>query len=177
MTQIPTPPDGSQGFIKRELNGASFLSLEHVGHMALAVIVPGIITSGLGLAFAMWFGSGGFGIVLDMAYFGGSQIGVPAAISAVAALLITAPLLVLLGRRTRAEWHKRQGYAGRLAYKLPLYTALAAATLLAVSYKIQIISVFLSTLALIGVRGASFGALYGGTFLPALIGLLGRVRS
>lgn len=171
-TAEPAVPAASEGFVKREFNGASFLGLEHIGHMALVVIVPGIILSGLTTAFTMWFGLGSFSPVPDIAYFGGTWISALMAIGLVAALLILAPLQALLGRRSRREWHKRPAFVGRLAYKVPVYGALAAATAAVIWFKIQLLSVILATLAFIGVPDAPFASMYGSTFLPAFIGLL-----
>lgn len=165
--------NSGKSLIKRELNGASFLSLEHSVHMVLIVLVPGLILAALTSGFNLWFGLGTLAPVPDVAYFvGGSWLSSIMTVGTVAAVCVTVPLLVLFGRRTRLEWRKRPGFAGRLAYKLPLYVAFTAITALVIWFKIQILSVILATLAFIGVQNAPFGVMYGSVFLPALIGLL-----
>jgi len=167
----------NKGFIKRELNGATFLTLEHIGHMALVVIVSGLVLSGILSAMSMWFGTAGMSSALT-----GGSVGILGAaassavegalsLGVVAALIVLVPLLVLLDRRTRAEWHKRPGFAGRLAYKVPVYTALSVLAAAIVACKIQMLYVILSSLAFIGVTGAPIGSLYVDHFVPALLGV------
>lgn len=173
MAESPKP--GNNGFLQRELNGASFLGAEHFVRMALVVIVPGLLLSAITLAFGMWFNLGTLPSVIDLAgvaAYGAPQISGLAAIGVVAGLVVLLPLLLLLARRTQAEWAKRPAFAGRLAYKLPLYAALVAVGGILVWYKIQMVSVLLATVAYIGVPDAPFSYLYGGAFLPAFIGTL-----
>jgi hypothetical protein len=172
----PVAPEAKgKGFIARELNGASFLTLEHIGHMALVVIVSGLIVSGIGAAFSMWFGTAGVSHAFlgDAASLlggmGTKTLEATMALGIVAALIVLVPALVILDRRTRAEWHKRPGYAGRLAYKVPVYTALAALAAVLVTLKIQMLYVVISSLAFIGVQGAEIGDMYMQSFIPALI--------
>lgn len=174
MATPVAPESKSKGFIKRELNGASFLTLEHIGHMALVVIVSGLIVSGLGAAFSLWFGLGGmsqtiFGSTSALLGAGGKTLEATMALGVVAALLVLVPALAILDRRTRAEWHKRPGYAGRLAYKVPVYAALAVLAIILVALKIQMLYVIISSLAFIGVQGAQIGDMYLHSFIPALI--------
>jgi divalent metal cation (Fe/Co/Zn/Cd) transporter len=175
-TDTPVAPVAkSKGFIKRELNGATFLTLEHIGHMALVVIVSGLVLSGIMSALSMWFGTAG----MSSALMGGARLGVASSavegalsLGVVAALLVLVPLLVILDRRTRAEWNKRPGFAGRLAYKVPVYSALAVLAAAVVACKIQMLYVILSSLAFIGVSGAPIGSLYVDHFVPALLGAI-----
>ena len=178
-TSTPVAPVAkSKGFIKRELNGATFLTLEHIGHMALVVIVSGLVLSGILSAMSMWFGTAGMGSALTGGTVGllgaaaSSAVEGALSLGVVAALLVLVPLLVILDRRTRAEWHKRPGFAGRLAYKVPVYTALAVLATAIIACKIQMLYVVLSSLAFIGVSGAPIGSLYIDHFIPALLGVV-----
>jgi hypothetical protein len=172
------PPTKHKGFVKRELNGATFLTLEHVAHMLLVVVVPAVVLTGIVAALSLWFGTPGMTMALidgpASLLSGASLKAVEGAMSLglVAALIILVPLLIILDRRTRAEWHKRPGFAGRLAYKVPVYTALAALGTLVVACKIQMLYVILSSLAFIGVPGAPISSMYVDNFIPALLGVL-----
>ena len=86
----------------------------------------------------------------------------------VAALLVLVPLLWVLDRRTRAEWMKRHGYAGRLAYKLPVYISLGLLVAGKIMADITMLCVVLTSLVLIG-TSADIGALYLDEFVPALV--------
>lgn len=177
---VIAPSGGSdvKSFIKRELSGTTFLTLEHIAHMALVVIVPGLIIAGLFMALSLWSGAvAGVDMLTSVAYmlsglsanFGAAQAAV--AVSVVAALVVLVPTLVILDRRTRAEWQKRAGYAGRLAYKAPVYTALGVILTIMACLKIEAIQVILMSLAYVGVQGAPYGSMYFGVFLPAVIAL------
>ncbi|HVI69835.1 MAG TPA: hypothetical protein VM581_05290 [Magnetospirillaceae bacterium] len=171
MASTPVAPGpNSKSFIDRELHGASFLALEHTAHMILAVAVPGLIVSAISTALTMWFSTSSSMPMLDIAYYGGGWMSTMSAIGLTAALVALVPLMLVLGRRTRAEWHKRAAFISRLAYKVPVYGALAATTVVVIWFKIQMLSVLLATLAFIGVPNAPFATLYSGVFLPALIG-------
>jgi len=176
-TPAPVAPESnSKSFIKRELNGATFLTLEHVGHMALVVVVSMLVLSGICSAFGMWFGTNAMASTMFLGSTGALGGGLQAhesfmALGVVAALLVLLPALVILDRRTRAEWNKRRGYAGRLAYKAPVYGALGALGLLFVASKIQALYVIIMSLAYIGVSGAPIGSMYVGNFIPALLGM------
>lgn len=171
----PVAPAGGESFVHRELNGATFLTLEHVGHMALVVIVPLLLLGGILSALNMWTGMPGITSQLmgsGAALVSASSFKVIEAtmsLGVVAALLILAPALLVLDRRTRAEWHKRPGYAGRLAYKVPVYTALAILGVLAVSTVIEMLFVVVTSLAFVGIANAPIGTMYLETFLPAAI--------
>lgn len=173
MATTPVAPaSDSKGFVKRELNGASFLALEHTAHMALVVIVTGLVLAAIMASLSLWFGTSNDLVVMFGAMAGraGASTEAVLTLGIVAALLVTVPLLVILDRRTRAEWHKRAGFASRLAYKLPVYLALGAIGVAIVGFKIQMLSTVLMSLALIGLKGADIGSLYIATFIPALIG-------
>lgn len=162
-----------ESFVHRELNGATFLTLEHVAHMALAVVVPLLILGGIMSALSLWTGTPGIsaGLFSGMGIESASLKVLEAtmALGVVAALLVLAPALVVLDRRTRAEWRKRPGYAGRLAYKVPVYTALAVLGLLAVGAFVEMVYVVITSLVFIGVANAPIGTMYVDTFIPALI--------
>jgi len=168
------PATGGNAFIKRELNGSTFLTLEHIGHMALVVIIPMLILMGLYSAFSMWTGSAGIAsAVLStsplVAASGFKMVEAVVALFVVAALLVLVPTLVILDRRTRAEWHKRAGYASRLAYKVPLYTAIGVLVASMVVVKIELIYIILTSLAFIGVPGSLIGSMYLQGFLPLIL--------
>lgn len=162
-----------ESFVHRELNGATFLTLEHVGHMALAVIVPLLILAGIMSALSLWTGVPGLsaglfsGVTTETASL--KVLEATMALGVVAALLVLAPALMVLDRRTRAEWRKRPGYAGRLAYKVPVYTALALLGVLAVGTVVEMVYVVIASLVFVGVANAPIGTMYLDTFLPALI--------
>lgn len=169
------PKMGGKGFITRELNGATFLTLEHIAHMALVVVVTCLVLSGVLAAMSMWFGTSGMASLMGstgMMLGGAGAKAMEGALSlgVVAALLVLVPALVILDRRTRAEWHKRAGFAGRLAYKVPVYSALAVLAIIEVAFFIQMLYVVITSLALIGVKGAPIGSMYVEMFIPALIG-------
>lgn len=140
--------------------------------MALVVIIPGLILCAITSALSVWFGLGNM-TVLDMVYYyGGNWMATMGGTGITAALLALTPLLLILSARTRAEWHKRPAYAGRLAYKLPLYSALAVTTAIVIGFKIQIFAVALAMLAYLGTPDSSYVIYaYAGTLVPALIGL------
>src|SRR5688572_14928284 len=95
-TTTPVAPIAkNKGFIKRELNGATFLTLEHVGHMVLVVVVAGLVLSGVLSAMSMWFGAAGMGSVLIS---GTASLGAAAssAMEGAMSLGIVAALLVLV---------------------------------------------------------------------------------
>jgi hypothetical protein len=176
----PATSAGSKGtFVQRELNGASFLSLEHFLHMALVVIVAGLVAVGLSSAISMWTGGAGttsltmFGAPASslLSGYGGGFKSLEAlgALSIVAALLLLVPLLVVLDRRTRAEWTKRVGYSKRLAYRLPIYGALALLLTGKIVAEISMIAVVLQSIAYIGVATEDIGNMYLTQFVPALV--------
>ncbi len=179
MAQPPMPapapvaaPSASGMFFKREMNGATFLTLEHVAHMILVVVVASLLASGLTLGLQMWMGTstaaaGDYTTLLGPGVM--SSVQAMGAVSIVSALVVLAPMLIILDRRTRAEWMKRRGYSGRVAYKAPVYIALGvlvAAKLIAV---IVMVGVILNSLIEIGVPNAGIGEMYVTQFVPAAI--------
>jgi hypothetical protein len=170
----PTPmvmPSSGGLFLKRELNGASFLSLEHLGHMLLVVVVAALVVMGIASAISMWTGSS----LISMPTFRGLLDLEPvtlealASISIVASLMVLVPLLVVLDRRTRAEWMKRRGYSGRLAYKIPVYMALGLLITAKLMADIVMVGVVVSSLVQIGVTNSMIGTMYLTQFVPAFI--------
>lgn len=166
------PTIKNKGFINRELHGASFLTLEHIAHMVLVVVIPGLILCAMTMALSLWFGLGTM-TVIDVAYYYSTNwLSTTGGTGITAALLALTPLLLILSARTRAEWHKRPAYVGRLAYKLPLYSALAVTTAIVIGFKIQIFAVLLGMLAYMGTVDGSYVIYsYAGTLVPSLIGL------
>ena len=169
-------PSAGGLFLKRELNGASFLSLEHVGHMVLVVVVAALVAMGIDTAISIWTGSPAMSMMGSLSTIlgdsGAAQIEALSSISIVAALLVLVPLLVVLDRRTRAEWMKRRGYSGRLAYKVPVYTALGVLIAAKLTAVIVMVGVVLSSLVQIGVPNFQVGELYLTQFVPALVAAL-----
>lgn len=162
-------------FIARELNGATFLTLEHTAHMILVVLVPCVLLVAAWSLFTLWSGPN-LTIVEDRFALVALGMMVPQmhamnGLWLVAALLVLTPWLVLLDRRTRAEWAKRKGYSTRLAYKLPLYGALGVTAAIIVALKICLIGVILKSLAVLGLAGTGISTMYMYEFLPALIAL------
>jgi hypothetical protein len=170
-----TTKSGGSAFITRELNGATFLTLEHLAHMALVVVVTALLAVGIMNVIALWTGDSGalatsvFGTWVGVGGGAAKYTQASMSLGIVAALIVLVPLLVVLDRRTRAEWHKRAGYAGRLAYKLPVYTALGVLAAAKTVAFISMLAVVLSSLALIGVNGSGVGDMYLYEFLPALV--------
>lgn len=172
--------DGGGSFLKRELNGATFLTLEHIGHMVLVLVVTALISTAILTGLSLWTGGNGPAAMLmasnpmvSMMGEGGMKlIESTIAVGLVAALVVLLPILVLLDRRTRAEWQKRPDFAGRVAYKAPVYTTLGLLVATKVGLVIQLLSIVLSSLALIGVEHVDFGSMYLHDFLPTFITLL-----
>jgi len=170
---VVTTQTAGESFWKRELNGATFLSLEHAGHMILVVIVAALLSVGVVTAISLWTGSSGLLSALGAAsLIGGSAakyVEANTAIALVAALVVLVPLMVVLDRRTRAEWLKRTGYADRVAYKVPLYLALGVTVAAKLFAIVQMLTVILTSLAVIGVNGNGVGDMYLYQFLPSAI--------
>lgn len=167
----------SQSLLKRELNGATFLTLEHIAHMLLVLVVPTLFLTGLAYAFSLWTNTPGLAMMMSgmpalYSSMSSSVLNASAAIGVVAALVALAPALIVFDRRTRAEWRKRPGYAGRLAYKVPVYATLALLGLTLVCLKIQMLYVILTSIAYIGLENAPIGQLYLTIFLPCLVAYL-----
>ncbi len=164
----PTKTTSNSEF-NRQLNGTAFLSLEHWAYMVLVVLVPLLLLTGFNAALAIWASrtSGVVPLTLIAGY--SSMVNVTVATTIAATLLVLAPLLFVLRRRTQAEIAKRPGYETRLAYKLPIYGALAILSVFKTCAFIMLVATFLYSLTLIGVKGAAIGALYTGQFLPALL--------
>lgn len=160
-------PGATSGLLKKLLSGSTFMTLEHVGHMVLVFIVTALVAAGIRDAWGMWLGSTSSSSMLTAMGLGSSM-----SIYIVSALLVLVPLLVILDRRTRAEWQKRSAFAGTVGYKLPLYTALGAVAAALVCVKIALISVILGSLANIGVDGVDIGKMYVNQFLPELFTLV-----
>lgn len=181
MGQHPMPapapvaaPSTSGMFMKREMNGASFLSLEHVAHMVLVVVVSALVVSGLTLGLSLWTGipmtTGTYSLLLSESSM--QTVAAMGAVGVVAGLLVLAPLLMVLDRRTRAEWMKRHGYSGRVAYKVPVYTALGVLVAAKLMADVVMVGVVLTSLIEIGVPNAGIGSMYLTQFVPAAIAAL-----
>ncbi len=167
-TESRRPPDMS-----RQWNGASFLTLEHVGYFVLVVVVPALLFASVTAAWELWGnGNRGVDVLLYPSLGIGNSLFVLPALMATAGLLVAVPLMYLLQKRVSAELLKRPGYTGRVAYKLPIYSALAVLVALTLGSLATMLAVVLQSLAMIGVKNAQVGQLYLNDFLPALIALV-----
>lgn len=162
--------DTPGAFIKRELNGATFLTLEHVAHMVLVVVVAALVAMGITTVLGMWMGSSASALSSEAipisAMFAHAEVAW--AVGIVASLLVVVPLMIVLDRRTRAEWSKRPDYAGRTAYKVPVYIALGVLGALKITACIGMVSAVVLSLVLLG-TGTPIAPLYTDQFVPALI--------
>lgn len=158
------------GAVARHLDGATFLTLEHVGYFVLVVAIPIILLSGFSNAVTLWSGNSASslsGAELIMASL--KAIGTATAVMICAALLVLVPIMHVLRRRIASEYAKRAGYTDRVAYKLPVYSALGVLAALAVGSFVSMMNVFLNSLVNIGVSGVNIGDMYLNQFLPALL--------
>lgn len=167
-------------FLKRAMRGTSFLGLEHTMHVLLTLVVAGLAVAGGLLAASLAFGKP---LAVSMGMYGGGMSDLIATVATqwegacalmiAAALAVLSPFLVILDRRTRAEWAKRPGFTRRLAYKLPIYIALGVVWLVDLSAIIAIVWVLLYTLATIGSTGSAMvAAVYASKFIPAAVTLV-----
>lgn len=171
-----TSTEDRKKVVVRQLNGTSFLTLEHVGYFMLVVLLPVLLVVGASAAMQLWQSDSsttGMGMMQPLtAYIVGPvfrAIDTSTGIMVTAALLVLAPLMYALRRRIAAEYAKRPGYTNRVGYKLPVYTALGLLTAMTVGAFAVMLSVFLSSLVNIGVSGANIGTMYTQQFLPALL--------
>jgi hypothetical protein len=173
--QATAPVAKSDSFFKRQLAGTSFLSLEHFMRMTLVVVTAALLAAGAATAISLWTDTQPLGTDIlnnmNISYPGGDvrTNGALAALGIIAALVVVVPLLVVLDRRTRAEWAKRPGFSQRVAYKLPVYGALALLLLGKLAADIAMLTVVLRSLAYMGVNNApDIGSMYLTQFVPAL---------
>lgn len=171
---VTTSTDDHKKDIRRQLNGTSFLTLEHVGYFVLVALLPCLLLMGASTAVQLWRTESASTSAGVMSFEGLIQptmmsVNTAMAVSLTAALLVLVPLMYVLRRRTMAEYAKRPGYTGRVAYKLPVYTALALLAAQTVGSFVVMLGVFLNSLVHIGVKGADIGAMYVDQFLPALL--------
>lgn len=157
----------------RQLTGTSFLTLEHVGYFVLVVLMPMIILASILVAIDMWSGGSQASIMPLMypSYANLPSLDVTTAMALVASLVTLAPFMYVLRRRTSAEYAKRPGYTRRVAYKLPVYSAVAVLAALTVGSLIGMVAVLLQSLVQIG-SGTDIGQLYRTSFVSALLGFV-----
>jgi hypothetical protein len=158
----------------RQLRGATFLTLEHIGYFMLVVLLPGLFLAGVAAALQLWGArtANSEPVPLGLSNIVTPGVNTAGALALVALLFVAVPLLYCLRRRIGAEYAKRPGYTGRVAYKLPVYTALALLITATLGTFTTMLYVFLSSLALIGVSGANVGEMYLAQFIPALLGFV-----
>lgn len=176
-TPAPTTSNVSAGFLKKVLKGSDFLTLEHVGHMAVTFMLCIFLTAGVFSAFSMWTGSIGIASVIGdlyQSYFGGELKTAEAMIAIMLAIvLLVAPMVnIALDRRTRATWRKRSGFAGSLRYKVPLYAALGLVALGVIICVAHILYAVVASLVLIGVQNTPISTIYLSIFLPSAVAAL-----
>lgn len=161
--------------VMRQLSGTSFLTLEHIGYFVLVVLMPSLLLLGASTALSLWqngSASSGVDATSFMSYTVQPimhYVDTSVAIALTAAFLVLTPLMFVLRRRTAAEYVKRSGYTSRVAYKLPVYTALALLAAQTICAIISMLGVFLNSLVNIGVKNADIGGMYTSQFLPALL--------
>ncbi len=165
-----TTEDG-RAYAARQFNGTSFLGLEHVLHLFLVLVLAGLMSVGVVVGMSVWANNALPLMDVFSAYgFNSSGFSVQWLQTMAAALVVIAPAIVILDSRTRGEWAKRPKFAGRLAYKVPLYAAMGVAGLVALGSLINMAAVVLTSLAMIGTAaGFDYGALYLNDFIPPLI--------
>lgn len=165
-------PAPQQNGWARQLHGCTFLSLEHWAYMFLVVLLPILLVQGFYSALTLWV-VGQPASTLNGAFDGRTgppqQALVFMAILSAAGILVALLVFLLLYSRTQAELRKRPDYVRRLAYRLPVYGALAALSLLKLAAVVVLVALFLYSLVLIGTDGNQIGSLYLGQFLPVLL--------
>ncbi len=176
-SEIVEAPSVSSGFFKKLLSGSTFLTLEHVAHMTLVVIIPALILISFWIAISIWTGTSSFSgmltSIIDSSYSSTLKyLEVMASLGFVAAQIVLVPILVILDRRTRAEWQKRKGYAETQKFKVPIYIAMAVSGITVICSMVQMVYVILASFALIGVTSAEIGNMYLTSFLPAALTLI-----
>lgn len=162
-------------YLKRSMRGTSFLGLEHTMHIAFTLIVAGLVVAGGLLVAFIAFDKPATTYLSPMLMHGVPRAGIAAtafagicALMLAAALAVLSPFLVILDRRTRAEWAKRPVFTGRLAYKLPIYIALGLVWLVNLGAIITMVWTLLYWLATLG----QFGLLaspFASHFIPAAL--------
>ncbi len=158
-------------FIRRNLRGATFLTFEHAGHLALIVIIAGLISAGSVMALQMWLGNSMPWLAVPVLQYDiiPSSLNPACALWVAAAMMTLTPAMLILGMRARAEWPKRPGYQARVAYKAPMYIGLAVSSIVTAVSFITLFAVVLRALASIGLSSFDMGGLFMGQFVPPLL--------
>lgn len=165
--------ESAGAYLKRSLTGTTFLGLEHTLHKVVLVVVAGLVAAGLTNGLGMWFGETSSTLVESWLSNPLAQMNGVSALMLVAALVVFAPWLVVLDRRVNAEMVKRPGFDRRVAYKLPLYTAMGVVALIKLAVSVTAVWVVLYSLATMGqVSAEAIGNLYRDQFVPAAIALV-----
>lgn len=155
----------------RLLSGTQFLTLEHSARMIISVILPLLVLAGLATSFSLWASSNDAVSVVSSFVAGAiAQTAALANIGLATALLVLTAMFWLLDKRVRRELAVRPGYHLRLGYKLPIYSAFFLTAGLLVFGVIDLVSVLIGSLVLIG-SGADIGGMYLTHFLPVLLGM------
>lgn len=150
--------------LSRFTRGTTFLALEHVLYLFFTLVLAGLVVCGSVAALALWGEESLFKPSAAGLFFMSSW-----SIWLAAALLSLSPLVWLLHVRTRAELPKRPGFTGRLAYKVPLYVALGVGAVIKVGAWVTLVSVFLFSLASMGLSSEAVMSLSASQLVPAFL--------
>ena len=158
-------------FTARFLRGTTFLTFEHSYYFALVAFVPVLLLIGAAYAVGMWTGKYDLPHTLmwppEMNTIRVETAGVGII---VAALFVLVAKMSVFRRRLAAEYVKRTGYKNRVAYKLPVYSALAILVTLSMASFIVMLGVGINSLLSLGQSGTAIGDMYTRDFVPALMG-------
>lgn len=171
LSETSTAPQKNTSFSARFLHGTTFLTFEHSYYFALVVLVPVLLFLGASYAVGMWTGKYDLPHTLiwppemNAIRVETAGVGIMAA-----ALFVLAAKMTVLRRRLAAEYGKRLGYERRVAYKLPVYSALAALVTLSMASFIVMLGVVINSLLSMSQSGVSIGDMYIRDFVPALMG-------
>lgn len=160
-------------FSARFLRGTTFLTFEHSYYFALVVAVPVLLFFAANYAVGMWTGQYDLPHTLmwppeaNMMRVETTWVGI-----LVAALVVLGAKMGVFRRRLAAEYAKRPGYDRRVAYKLPVYGALAVLVTLSMVSFIEMLGVVINSLLAVQQSSAAIGEMYRHDFVPALMGFV-----
>lgn len=158
-------------FSARFLHGTTFLTFEHSYYFALVALVPVLLLVGAAYVVGMWTGRYDLPHTLMWPPEANAIRVETAGVGViVAALFVLVAKMSVFRRRLAAEYAKRNGYKNRVAYKLPVYGALAILVSLSMASFIVMLGVVINSLLSLGQDSASIGDMYMRDFVPALMG-------
>lgn len=151
---------------------AKWLTFEYAAAMASTVAAALLTTFAVVTVFNMWAGivtpsAGVSGFLAAVLSIDMVTPGTDLVAAGVLAVLLAVLAFVLFGRVSRAI-PEREGYTGRIAYKVVTYGAMAAAVVPAVVLAAKMVTVLIASLLFIGLPKADkvYLSLYVGEFLP-----------